>query len=126
MILVQHYVYQKALQETLGNSGIVDDFVFVFPFDRSRSAWEYCGGKFNNTGEAAVTKIIVRKPDDLNGKITSILAKYEGELTSGNCPAHDVSYRVLHTKAKSAKYDKRAAVKNCRFIDICGGCADRS
>ena len=126
MILVQHYVYQKALQETLGSSGIVDGFEFIFPFDRSRSIWEYREGEFIDTGKATtVTKIIVREPDKLNEHINSILDKYESNMKKGICPAHDVSFNTIYPK-RNAKYDKRAAVKNCRFIDICGGCADRS
>lgn len=142
-LLVQHYVYIKALKneldtseenstendarlyfEKLKNSGqadnaVVDGFVFVFPFDENKTVYKYDGEKFTATNDKTnFTKIIFEGEPELNDGIETMLNRIADAFNKGDYPDHTFNDDIIE-KGKNTPLND---VAYCPYKEICGGC----
>lgn len=122
IILVQHYVYMKFLENEVKDAAVVDGFEFVFPFEKEKVAYEY---KEDGTFEKLVekpdcAKIIYNGKAVINETVKELLKIIKDKLKEGKYPDHSYSNEKLDkNKPKNPTYDE---IQYCPFKDICGNC----
>lgn len=112
-MLVQHYVYYKALKDVLGEEAVIDQFEYVFPFETKKNMYQYDGSDFIlSSQDTDMTRIIVDMPAlcTLNETITNKLKKFKQ------------AYEKDDYQAFFEAENKQDGDPYCRFKDICGAC----
>ena len=124
-LLIQHYVYHKALRAI--HTDISDNdsisFVFVFPTDDTHEQYIYQNGEFERIGtDPTMCSKITIADFTLTPQIKGLLADFLDQSVADKKSFADVGkflYPDDSEKQFSFRHDNKAY---CDFIDICGKC----
>lgn len=146
-ILVQHYVYIKALTNELNStktdvsqnvvrqyfeklkssgqvdSAVVDSFVFVFPFEEDKVVYKYDGENFIKSDEKTTfTKVIFEGEPMLNKYIKALIKKIEAAFKKGEYPDYTFDDDIAPQRGQKENASLPNDVNYCPYKEICGGC----